>query len=76
MKDSLVRIGLKRKLAPAQSASVIKLSPVGSTEAYSPPPPAGPDSDDEDYAPDDFSLQHLPTEWGAENDTSTTEVQV
>ena len=74
MQDCFVRIGLKRKLPLAQSTSVIKTSPAGSTEAYSPPPPP-PDSDDEDYVPDDFSLQHLPpTESGAEQDTSTTEV--
>ena len=85
MKDCLVRIGLKRKLAPAQSASVIKMSPSGLTEAHSPPPPtpAGPDSEDgEDFVTVDLPVcsqhdyaQPPPAKSRAENhDTSSIAV--
>ena len=87
MQDCVVRIGLKRKLDPlAQSASVIKMSPSGLTEAHSPPPPtppAGPDSEDgEDFVTVDLPVcsqhdyaQPPPAKSRAENhDTSSIAV--
>ena len=86
MQDCVVRIGLKRKLDPLQSASVIKMSPSGLTEAHSPPPPtppAGPDSEDgEDFVTVDLPVcsqhdyaQPPPAKSRAENhDTSSIAV--